>query len=449
MSDVSRSTRKSVKHSRGQGNADLILVVVLVAVAAIGTIKVFGDQQRDLYGRSANELAGKDSPAAELGCAGGTCGLPWANCFVAGTKVLTADGLRNIEDVRRGDLVSSRNPDTGESGWKSVTETFITPDRPVMTLELASTGGATTQSLVVTPQHPFWVVDVGWREAGALTEGSLVATATGAMRVERVAAPETKATVFNFEVSDWHTYFVGDAAVLVHNPCSEEPGVTTRDGDAVIPYFPAGSYEKTANGHYYVSPRARNSIFVEDGYGNPAPTWATADGRFQRNGRSYTRYTVSANCVIQDCAHTAEEVMNDFNPLASGGVNSQTATGGVPFGDSDSGNYAIAKKGASGHYGAFNDDAAPSVGQAYVIIRKRPVRGESDFHVAGVVAVDGPNTVTLETSADNTGRLADPFDRGRDTKPEFYLQTIGGPKSFHSQMSSGFPNSTTVVLKHL
>jgi Pretoxin HINT domain len=218
---------------RGQGNTEVILVLVLLAGAIFGTLKVFGDQQRDLYGRSAIALAGEDSATEAISCPDGLCRVPWGNCFIAGTKVLTANGLRNIEEVRRGDLVYSRNTDSGEVGWKSVAETFVTPDRPVMTLELVSIDGTARQSVVVTPQHPFWVVDAGWKQAEALSEGVLVATANGSLRVDHVRAPTANATVYNFEVSDWHTYFVSESAVLVHNPCNDKPAAGTTDGTGV------------------------------------------------------------------------------------------------------------------------------------------------------------------------------------------------------------------------
>jgi hypothetical protein len=36
-------------------------------------------------------------------------------------------------------------------------------------------------------------------------------------------ALEKSLTVYNFEVADWHTYFVGESAVLVHNSCAADP----------------------------------------------------------------------------------------------------------------------------------------------------------------------------------------------------------------------------------
>ena len=59
-----------------------------------------------------------------LSIAGGASGL-MNQCFVEGTEVATDDGLKNIEDIEEGDVVWSCNPDTGETGLKSVKQVFV------------------------------------------------------------------------------------------------------------------------------------------------------------------------------------------------------------------------------------------------------------------------------------------------------------------------------------
>lgn len=39
---------------------------------------------------------------------------------------------------------------------------------------------------------------------------------------------ETPVTVYNFQVQDYHTYYVSDAGVLVHNKCGGETSATKR-----------------------------------------------------------------------------------------------------------------------------------------------------------------------------------------------------------------------------
>jgi hypothetical protein len=46
-------------------------------------------------------------------------------CFVAGTKIHTQTGLKNIEDVQIGDVVLSKSDVTGEISYKRVVNTFI------------------------------------------------------------------------------------------------------------------------------------------------------------------------------------------------------------------------------------------------------------------------------------------------------------------------------------
>ena len=64
----------------------------------------------------------------------------------------------------------------------------------------------------------------GWVAAGDLVEGDEIYLLDGTTayvtnsELERLAEPMK---VYNLEVADFNTYFVGNEAVLVHNTCSE------------------------------------------------------------------------------------------------------------------------------------------------------------------------------------------------------------------------------------
>ena len=74
----------------------------------------------------------------------------------------------------------------------------------------------------VTPEHPFGSVEHGWVAAGDLAVGDLVLTASGGwMQVAAGTWLQETATVYNLEVQGFHTYFVGEAALWVHNQCDE------------------------------------------------------------------------------------------------------------------------------------------------------------------------------------------------------------------------------------
>ena len=74
-----------------------------------------------------------------------------------------------------------------------------------------------------TEEHPYWVVGKGWVEAKDLKIGDQVLLASGEKAaIENVTKEklETPVKVYNFEVADWHTYFVAELGVLVHNDCT-------------------------------------------------------------------------------------------------------------------------------------------------------------------------------------------------------------------------------------
>jgi Flp pilus assembly pilin Flp len=52
-----------LKKARGQGMTEYIIIVALIAIAAIGVITLFGDNIRNLFGMSADALAGDTSVA--------------------------------------------------------------------------------------------------------------------------------------------------------------------------------------------------------------------------------------------------------------------------------------------------------------------------------------------------------------------------------------------------
>ncbi|MCP3999024.1 MAG: hypothetical protein GY722_28770, partial [bacterium] len=140
-------------------------------------------------------------------------------CFVAGTLITTATGLRPIEEIEVGDLVWARSEATGEQALRRVVQLFVTPDQPVLKLEIEAPNG-TSEVLGTTREHPFWVEELGWVPASRLRPGDrLVSNTGGWLRVRQVRGSPRRETVYNFEVSEDHTYFVGETGVWVHNLC--------------------------------------------------------------------------------------------------------------------------------------------------------------------------------------------------------------------------------------
>lgn len=160
-------------------------------------------------------------------CAGGSCPPGSGNCFVAGTPVLTSEGERPIEQIQKGDLVFSRDEITGEVSQRSVVQTYVRHAPSLVDVRVVNIDGL-EDVIRATPEHRFWTLDRGWTEAGALAEREPLLDVQGReLALVSVKRLDFSATVYNFEVEGLHTYFVGAAAVWVHNPAPN--------------YFPSGT----------------------------------------------------------------------------------------------------------------------------------------------------------------------------------------------------------------
>ena len=144
-------------------------------------------------------------------------------CFVAGTMILTAAGLVAIKKIKAGDKVTSTNTSTFETAEKTVVRTFVNDSPNLVHITVNK------EKITSTPGHKFYVPNSGWVPACELRVGITLALANGSYAdVENVSEErlEVPAKVYNFEVSDWHTYHVGSHGVLVHNlDCYMDEGV--------------------------------------------------------------------------------------------------------------------------------------------------------------------------------------------------------------------------------
>jgi hypothetical protein len=138
-------------------------------------------------------------------------------CFVAGTEILTDRGMLPIEQIRVGDRVMAHDPETGETSFKPVTTLFVNDEDAVWELVVETTNG-TSEIHRVTDNHPYFVEGQGWVEVADLVVGMSIATMEGdPVTLSSIVKTGKVERTFNFEVADFHTYFVGDQHVLVHN----------------------------------------------------------------------------------------------------------------------------------------------------------------------------------------------------------------------------------------
>jgi hypothetical protein len=136
-----------------------------------------------------------------------------------------------IEDIRVDDLVWAWDPHRRLSRKQRVKRLFEQHKRAVVQVAWRVRGQVET--VIATPEHPFWVEGAGWVPAKDLQFGDVlkgISTIGSCAVVDFVACFSENCQVFNFEVESLHNYFIGREGVLVHNR-SEMPAGRVAETD--------------------------------------------------------------------------------------------------------------------------------------------------------------------------------------------------------------------------
>jgi|GEM_PF-835263 len=151
-------------------------------------------------------------------------------CFTGDTLVYTDAGHKEIKDIKVGDQVYAKNPETGEKSLKKVTQVYINETDTLVHVSVGET------VINATPNHPFYVEGKGWILAGALEGGDKLHLYSGEEALVKKVTWEVlkkKILVYNLEVEDFHTYYVSDQNVLVHNGCGPDIKITSKAKRAI------------------------------------------------------------------------------------------------------------------------------------------------------------------------------------------------------------------------
>ena len=135
------------------------------------------------------------------------------------------------------DYVYARNQHGEEQDYKKVTRVFVREKSILIHVVIDG------ETIITTEEHLFYIEGDGFVEASELEVGDLAETADGdtiAIDAVEVEYLEEPVTVYNFEVEDYHTYYVGDAEVLVHNTCMVGESAVKRVGEAK---YQVGAYK--------------------------------------------------------------------------------------------------------------------------------------------------------------------------------------------------------------
>ncbi|WP_426133455.1 filamentous hemagglutinin N-terminal domain-containing protein [Pseudomonas sp. PWP3-1b2] len=207
-------------------------------LAVKGTEVIAGKAAETVAGKGLESVAGKGIDAAA-----GKGTEQFANqaqaklagyspcCFAAGTMVATPDGERAIDALKVGDIVWTKSEMGGEPFASKVSATHIRTDQPIYQLTLVKNGAAgegTTETLQVTPGHPFYVpARKGFVPLIELKPGDQLqslgdgATQDASISVVSIKLLQPQGRTYNLTVDIGHTFYVGKLSTWVHNtgPC--------------------------------------------------------------------------------------------------------------------------------------------------------------------------------------------------------------------------------------
>ena len=120
-----------------------------------------------------------------------------------------------IENIKPGDMVYAADAETLEVSTKQVLETYIRETSSLVHLTISG------ENIISTYDHPYYVKDKGFVSAGALWIGAELIDKNGNVvlvkQLYRENLGDESVKVYNFQVEDYHTYFVGLNTILVHN----------------------------------------------------------------------------------------------------------------------------------------------------------------------------------------------------------------------------------------
>ena len=226
-------------------------------------------------------------------------GVQSGACFVAGTYIITENGNVPIEEISVGDIVYAHNPDTGETSFKKVVNTFVRETTELVHIEVNG------EEIITTPDHPFYVPQKGWTEAIQLRAGDRLQLLNGEyVIIEQIQHEilESPVTVYNFEVEYFHTYYVTGSAILVHNDCGYTPpngggGVTDRIsvGNKTVEFGHGGRHLEGTG----LSVNQVNQIIANDVVNKPSTMGTSMGATVNINGTEiYYRYFTRTDGLI-------------------------------------------------------------------------------------------------------------------------------------------------------
>ena len=117
-----------------------------------------------------------------------------------------------MEEIEVGGRVLAKSDETGEIAYKEVVGLFQKQADEIYYIHIGD------EIIEVTAEHPFWLDGKGWTFVKDLKVGDWLVSSDGSkLAIDRIEKEPREATVYNFEVADFNSYFVSNLGIWVHN----------------------------------------------------------------------------------------------------------------------------------------------------------------------------------------------------------------------------------------
>jgi len=133
-----------------------------------------------------------------------------------GTWIWTLEGLRAVETVLPGDYVLAQDPESGELAYRVVLAIDVPREFAVTKLEFDS------HSVHCAPGHVVWRSGTGWRRVSKLVSSDSLHGVEVQLKL-RQSTEAFSIDCYDLIVDGFHTFFVGESGVLVHDATPIKP----------------------------------------------------------------------------------------------------------------------------------------------------------------------------------------------------------------------------------
>ena len=212
-------------------------------------------------------------------------------CFTGETLVHCESGLKRIDTIEVGERVWSFDEEQQCMALSQVTEAFEAQASQLIEVHAGNT------IVFATLEHPF-MCDGRWQAAANISQNNSLQAKNGNIPVtltRPVNELEGVIAVFNLEVEETHTYYVGIDGLLVHNPKGACGGKTIEELENDIAQY------KTLRSKYELEKRKA----IEDENGAAKKIAELMEARIEKSLEEVEQALTEAKNAARSAAHQA------------------------------------------------------------------------------------------------------------------------------------------------